>query len=235
MADKNTSSIRRVPARKRPQRLSDRAYERLRQKIFDNELPPGYRALEEELARRLRMSRTPVHEALIRLANEGLVRIEPRRGVTVLAVSAEDMREIYEVVTAVETAAVELIAQRAADSIALGPLERAVSAMERALADDDLTGWARADEAFHRALLESCGNRRLAEIGLRLRDQVRRVRNITLAARPRPDASTAAHRATLEAIRAGDAPRARELHHAQRVRGSRLMTELLARSPVREL
>ncbi len=218
-----------------PRRLSDKAYERLRQRIFDNELPPGYRALEPELARRLRMSRTPLHEALIRLQNEGLVRLEPRRGVTVLAVSVDDMGEIYGVVTAVETAAVELLATLRPDDRTLSPLEQAVGDMERALAEDDLAAWARADERFHRALLELCGNRRLAEIGLRFRDQVRRVRMITLPARPKPVASTEAHRATFEAIRAGDAERARELHRAQRMRGSRLMTQLLERSPVRSL
>jgi DNA-binding GntR family transcriptional regulator len=224
-----------VPRRPNRTRLSDKAYERLRQRIFDNELPPGYRALEEELARRLRMSRTPVHEALIRLQNEGLVRLEPRRGVTVLAVSVDDMQEIYGVVTAVETAAAELLAARRPDDRALAPLERAVVDMERALAAEDLVAWSRADERFHRALLELCGNRRLAEVGLRLRDQVRRVRMITLPARPKPVVSTEAHRATFEAIRAGDTDRARELHRAQRIRGSRQMTELLERSPVRTL
>ncbi len=227
-----TASRRRTGDRRR---LSDKAYERLRERIFANELPPGYRALEEELARRLRMSRTPLHEALIRLQNEGLVRLEPRRGVTVLAVSVADMREIYGVVTAVETAAVELLAALRPDDQALAPLEQAVVGMERALAGDDLVQWAHADERFHRALLELCGNRRLAEIGLRFRDQVRRVRMITLGARPKPVASTEAHRATFEAIRAGDAERARELHRAQRVRGSRQMTDLLERSPVRKL
>ncbi len=181
------------------------------------------------------MSRTPVHEALIRLQNEGLVRLEPRRGVTVLAVSVDDMQEIYGVVTAVETAAAELLAARRPDDRALAPLERAVVDMERALAAEDLVAWSRADERFHRALLELCGNRRLAEVGLRLRDQVRRVRMITLPARPKPVVSTEAHRATFEAIRAGDTDRARELHRAQRIRGSRQMTELLERSPVRTL
>lgn len=226
-------------ARPRPEgrrvRLSDQAYARLRQRIFDNELPPGYRALEQELARRLRMSRTPLHEALIRLQNEGLVRLEPRRGVTVLPVSTEDMREIYEVVTAVETAAVELLTARRPGEQALAPLNRAVVEMERALAADDLVAWAHADERFHRGLLELCGNHRLGEVGLRFRDQVRRVRMITLGARPKPVASTEAHRATFEAIRVGDVERARELHRAQRTRGSRQMTELLEKSPVRTL
>jgi len=228
----NSTAGRRRPVRAR---LSDRAYERLRARIFDNELPPGYRALEEELARRLRMSRTPVHEALIRLQNEGLVRLEPRRGVSVLAVSVEDMREIYGVVTAVETAAAELLAARRPDDRMLAPLSQAVADMERSLAGDDLVAWAHADERFHRGLLRLCGNRRLAEIGLRFRDQVRRVRMITLAARPKPVNSTEAHRATFEAILAGDPDRARELHHRQRVRGSRQLTELLERSPVRNL
>ncbi|MGB8432886.1 MAG: GntR family transcriptional regulator, partial [Burkholderiales bacterium] len=55
-------------------------YQRLRAQILDNTLPPGFRALEQELADRLGISRTPVREALIRLEKEGLVEVIPRHG-----------------------------------------------------------------------------------------------------------------------------------------------------------
>ena len=221
---------REIPARSR-ESLADKAYRMLREQIFANELPPGYRGLEEELAVRLKMSRTPVHEALVRLQFDGLVQIQPRHGILVLPIAPEDMRQIYEVVTAVETAAVELLARRRPAREDLAPLLAAVDAMDAALAAEDRVAWAEADDRFHRLLLELCGNPRLAVIGLGQRDQVRRARNVTLNARVTPHASNAAHRATYEAIRAGDAVRARELHRAQREGVSDQLTGLLQQNP----
>ena len=78
------------------------AYEQIRRRILDNVWPPGHRALEQEVALELGMSRTPVREALLQLQNEGLVEVIPRHGVRVLPVSPTDMREIYEILTALE-------------------------------------------------------------------------------------------------------------------------------------
>jgi len=212
--------------------LAERAYRSLREQIFSNELPPGYRGLEEELAVRMKMSRTPVHEALVRLQFDGLVQIQPRHGILVLPIAPEDMRQIYEVVTAVETAAVELLARQHPSPEQAAPLLEAVEAMDTALAAENRLAWAEADDRFHRLLLELCGNRRLAAIGLAQRDQVRRARNVTLSGRATPHASNAAHRATYEAIRAGDAVRARELHRAQREGVSDQLTRLLQQNLV---
>src|ERR1044071_2040484 len=85
--------------------LVDDAYRALKDAIRENTFPPGYQGSEQEIATRLGMSRTPVHEAVIRLQEEGLVRVLPRRGVVVCAISAEDMREIYGVIIALEAAA----------------------------------------------------------------------------------------------------------------------------------
>lgn len=215
-----------IPIRRR-ESLADKAYRTLREQIFSNELPPGYRGLEEEVALRLKMSRTPVREALVRMQLEGLVEIQPRRGILVLPIAAKDIKEIYEVVTAVETAAVELLARRRPGADELAPLRGAVDTMDEALARGDRLAWAAADDLFHRLLLELCGNPRLAAVGLAQRDQVRRARNVTLNARSAPHASNAAHRRTYEAIRDGEAVRARELHRAQREGVSQQLTELL--------
>ena len=91
--------------------LVDDAYLAIRRRILDNVYPPGHQALEGDLAGELGISRTPVREALIRLANEGLVEVVPRHGMRVLPVSPTDMREIYVVLTALESAAAELLAQ----------------------------------------------------------------------------------------------------------------------------
>ena len=98
-------------AKKKPS-LVDDAYSKLKDAIRENQFPPGYQGSEQEIANHLGMSRTPVHEAVIRLQEEGLVRVLARRGVVVCAISADDMREIYQVIIALEGAAAELLAER---------------------------------------------------------------------------------------------------------------------------
>src|SRR4051794_4094051 len=80
--------------------LVDEAYQALKTAIRDNVFPPGHQAAEPEIARQLGMSRTPVHEAIIRLQEEGLVQVLPRRGILICPISGEDMREIYDVLIA---------------------------------------------------------------------------------------------------------------------------------------
>ena len=99
----------------------EQAYRIIRQRILDNVYPAGYRALEREFAEELSLSRTPVREALLRLQSEGLIELIPRHGARVLPVSAGDMREIYDVLTALESMAAEIVTRRrpsAARSIA---------------------------------------------------------------------------------------------------------------------
>jgi DNA-binding GntR family transcriptional regulator len=102
------------------------------------------------------MSRTPVHEAIIRLQEEGLVRVLPRRGVMVCPISPDDMREIYGVIIALETASAELLAEKPEDERGLiaDELDNVNAQMEAALAADDLVDWAGADERFHQLLVE---------------------------------------------------------------------------------
>ncbi len=145
--------------------LVDAAYEQVRRRILDNVWPPGHQALEQEVALALGMSRTPVREALMRLRNEGLVEVVPRHGMRVLPVSAADMREIYEILTALECMAAELLAARQPTKAQLAPLVNATKAMDRALKSGDLDAWAAADELFHAQLVELAGNRQLPRHG----------------------------------------------------------------------
>lgn len=209
--------------------FAEDAYRRLKMQILDNELPPGYRALEAELAETLGMSRTPVREALLRLQSEGLVRVEPRRGMVVLAISPAEMAEIYDVLTALEIMAVETLARLGPSPARMAPLWQAVDDMDAALAADDLDRWADADEHFHRSLVEVCGNGRLAQTALTFRDQIRRTRHLTLRLRARPVRSNESHRNLLRLIEAGDAEAAFAIHRAQRQRAGRELIEILRR------
>jgi DNA-binding GntR family transcriptional regulator len=203
------------------------AYTTLKRNILENHLPPGYRALEQELATELGMSRTPVREALIRLEREGLIELIPRRGMRVVPLSPTDMREIYEVVTGLETTALDLMAEMDPASIDWALLEENLQAMEDALVRDDLDSWAEADAAYHQTLLVLCENRRLADLGAQLSDQAHRARMITLRLRPRPTRSNSEHRQVLEALKQGEWEKARRLHRRHRIRTAELLLEIL--------
>ncbi len=203
------------------------AYRTVKRRILENHYPPGQQVLEQELADDLGMSRTPVREALIRLHEEGLVELIPRRGMRVVPLAPGDMQEIYEVLTALEVAAVELAARRHLNPEALQPLEEALQAMETRLAADDLDGWARADVRFHQALITLSGNKRLIGMAATLADQVHRARMITLRLRPRPDRSIREHREVLEALRSGEGDRAGRAHRRHRRNAARLLLDLL--------
>ncbi len=194
-------------------------------RILDNDWPPGHRALEHEVAAELGMSRTPVREALMRLQNEGLVEVIPRHGMRVLPVSSNDMQEIYQILTALECMAAELLAARRPTAKELQPLADATRDMARALKTDDLEAWAAADARFHQGLIELTGNRMLKDAVQRLGDRVHRARMFTLRLRPKPVNSTREHTRLLEHILAGDMLGAVRTNREHRERASR---ELLA-------
>ena len=176
---------------------------------------PAIRESEQDIATQLPhefLLGTPVHEAIIRLQEEGLIRVLPRRGVMVCPISPDDMREIYGVIIALETASSELLAEKPEDerSLIADELDSVNAQMEAALAADDLVDWAGADERFHQLLVERSGNGRLARMFHTIMDQSHRARMLTLRLRPKPTASVAEHRAIVGAVRQGDARTASE-------------------------
>lgn len=207
------------------QSMVDQAYERMRRLILDNVWPPGRQMLEQEIALQLGMSRTPVHESLARLQNEGLIEVIPRRGMRVLPVSPNDMREIYQILTALECMAAELVANARPSDEQLQPLIEATEAMGHALEANDLDAWAAADEDFHRMLIELAGNRQLADTVLNYWDRAHRARMFSLRLRPAPVNSTQEHMAMLQQLREGDAEGASRVFRAHRERAA---IELLA-------
>jgi DNA-binding GntR family transcriptional regulator len=217
--------------------LVDDAYRKLKDAIRENDFSPGYQGSEQEIASRLGMSRTPVHEAVIRLQEEGLVRVLPRRGVVVCAISAVDMREIYGVIIALEAAAAELLAERPSQErlSTARELEAANKAMENALKKDDLITWAKADESFHKLLIEHSGNQRLLRMYHTIMDQSHRARMITLRIRPKPEGSVREHRAIVDAIKKGSPSEARELAKQHRVRARNQLVPLLEQVGLRHL
>jgi DNA-binding GntR family transcriptional regulator len=215
--------------------LVERAYAAIRRRILDNVYPPGMQALEQTLASELGISRTPVREALIRLQQEGLVEVIPRHGMRVLPVSPADMKDIYEMLTALEAMAAELVVRRQPSDEELRPLVEATRDMGKALKAEDLDAWARADERFHRHLIDLTGNRLLIEAVQNCWDRAHRARMVTLRMRPKPAHSTQEHMEVVDMIRKGDARGAFEAHRRHRERGSRELLAILERYRLQHL
>lgn len=211
------------------------AYERLKEEIRTNRMPPGYQAPEPEIALRLGMSRTPVHEALIRLEAEGLVEMIPRHGARVLPIRADDMREIYEILTALEPDAAADLAGRNPTPKELAPLDKATTDMEMALELGDLDKWAEADDRFHLTLLDLQGNRRLKSFVTALYDQAHRARIVTMRMRAAPTKSTTEHRHILEHLRCGDADGTRRAFRQHRQRAARELLAILEKYKLGQL
>ncbi|MCF8151824.1 MAG: GntR family transcriptional regulator [Burkholderiaceae bacterium] len=207
--------------------FADKAYRELRARILDNSMPSGEQYTEDELASMLDMSRTPTREAMLRLAGEGLVEVRPRHGMRVKPVSVVDMREIYEVLTALESTAAALAAARTDQGDSIKQLRHAISEMDAALKLDDLKAWARADEQFHTLLVAAAGNARLSELVQTYVGQSHRVRMLTLRLRAKPVMSNRDHEAVVDAVEAHDAKRAREIHFSHREQSGKMLVELL--------
>lgn len=211
------------------QKSTDRVYSALRQKVIDSELSPGSQLLEQELAMKLGVSRTPLREALVRLENEGLLEIIPRHGVRIIPMSVADMKEIYQVLVSLESAAAAALASQAPSDAALNELDAIFDRMDELLKTSDITSWALEDERFHLKIVELAGNRRLREIVSNCWDQAHRARMFTLRLQthPQPAQSMKEHRQIITALRKRDAARAESLLRSHRERGLARQIEII--------
>ena len=213
--------IAKMPAR-------ERSYHELRFRILEGRLPPGTTLLETEVASLLSLSRTPVREALIRLEEEGLVEVRPRHGITVKALSLEEIEQIYQVFSTLEVKAAQLTARRGISDEDHERLDAILTQMERATKRVDIAQWSELDDLFHSELVALCGNPRLTGMLRQLWDMQYRARKAIEKLRPLPVQSDAEHREILAAIRAGDEAEATRLHQRHRDRADTLLVSLLS-------
>ena len=140
---------------------SSAATELIRSAIVDGRLPPGRRLKEEELARELGISRTPVREALLMLHAEGLVDVAPNRGAAVRSHSAEDLNDLYQLRAVLEGYATRRAATRLRDDEIRG-LRASCARFERLLdTEAAMSELVKENLFFHQTILESAGSPRL--------------------------------------------------------------------------
>ena len=190
--------------------LYEEVAELLRQRIFQRALEPGSWIDELKIAEEFGISRTPLREALKVLATEGLVTMKVRRGAYVTEVSQQDLRDVYHLLSLLESDAAAVVATKATDT-ELKELQALHKALETAASPPKTAGKANTDqyfalnEQFHMRLLEIANNRWRDQMVADLRKVMKLNRHNSLLKTGRIDESLAEHRAIMEAMAARDA------------------------------
>jgi DNA-binding GntR family transcriptional regulator len=193
-----------------PKALYEEVAERLRERIFRRELPPGSWIDELKLAEEYGISRTPLREALKVLAAEGLVTMKLRRGAYVTEVSERDLAEVYHLLALLESDAAGVAAEQAS-----APQMQHLQNLHEQLraARNDREEFFRLNEAFHSELLRIAGNRWRDQLVADLRKVMKLNRQHSLLKAGRIEESLAEHEALMQALQQRDGPVA-----AQRMR-----------------
>jgi DNA-binding GntR family transcriptional regulator len=147
--------------------LTEQTYEVLKNRILTRQVVPGEKISVEEVAHGLGVSRTPVTDALKRLASDGLVEIMPRRGTFVSEVTTRDVAEMFDIRLLIETHAAEMILQNGKIESFLHSIEEPTRVMSRATVDDDYgdyEAFIEGDRQMHLALVKATDNHKLLEM-----------------------------------------------------------------------
>ena len=198
-----------------PKALYEEVAEQLRQRIFRRELEPGSWIDELKIAEEFGISRTPLREALKVLAAEGLVTMKVRRGAYVTEMSEKDLRDVYHLLSLLESDAAGVVAERATPE-QQQTLRDLHAELESAAGNRE--AFFSVNERFHMALLDMADNRWRSQMVADLRKVMKLNRHNSLFKQGRIEDSLREHRAILDAMLARDAEgtrRAMQAHFAQ--------------------
>lgn len=184
--------------------LGDRVFQILKENIIRHDIPAGTRLSDQEIAQRLNISRTPVREAITRLAAEGLVEIVPRRGAFVVELSVRDIEETSDVREALERLAIELAVPRLTDEHCR-LLQSIIDRTTEAVGRGDDAAYFDLDRQFHEAIVEISDNRKLIEMYSTLGATMQAIRWLRCRSREHQEQTIEWHRRILAALVRRDA------------------------------
>ena len=195
----------------------------LREAILSGYLGPGAWLREDEVAKQLSVSRTPIREAFRRLAEEQLVIKTTHQGTMVAGISFEDVKALYALRIPLEGTVAELAADRRTDEL-VQELTRINAEIKKAAEQPDPESILVLNRQFHRLLSDATGSFYIQRLMLQIENFVRRLPPSTYSSAARRQALIAEHEAIIKAIDAGDPERARKaaVKHMSKVRENRL-------------
>ena len=197
---------------------TQRVYDRVRDMILHLEIAPGANLDEASLEREFGVSRTPVREALIRLASEGLITLLPNRGARVTPIDVSDLSELFESLELAQRATLRWCATRRPEA-ALDELRVLADDFAQAAEARDYERMGEANQAFHQKIGATCGNKYFAQLYNSLLTISLRVARMVFAHSQQDPEDQARyyagvireHEAMIAAIEAGDAEAAEAL------------------------
>lgn len=181
----------------------------LRSRIISLELPPGSQLSRMELQARYAVSSTPVRDALLRLKEEGLVKIYPQSRTVVSPIDLDQAREAHFLRSSVERNIVRELAHEPTEEL-IGVLEHIVSLQEHHAERNDLAAFLSLDLTFHQALFDEAGYRRIFAVIRRESVHIDRLRALHLPMNDKANRIIVEHRRILEAIKAASPDMAEE-------------------------
>ena len=190
--------------------LHDQLAQRLRSLLVEGRIAPGAKLNERELCEQLRVSRTPLREAIKALAAEGLVDLLPNRGAVAVKLGPADVGHAFEVLAALEGLSGELAAARASDA-EINEIRALHFEMRACHARQDLSGYYRLNARIHAAINQAAGNPVLAMTYRRLNARVQSLRFRTNQDGAKWQRAVLEHERMVEALAARDGAALREV------------------------
>lgn len=189
--------------------LKDLVYLELKHKILTGEIVSQTRLMEIDLSEKMNVSRTPIREAIKRLADDGLVKVEPRRGAYVANISIKDMLDVFEVREDMEGFVAKLAAQRITDA-EKDELKAIAAEYEKAIeVADDKERIIELDEKFHNFIVKCSGNETLSELVHYVQELSLRFRYLYYDDSSLYESTAEQHNRIMEAINSGREEEAR--------------------------
>jgi DNA-binding GntR family transcriptional regulator len=209
--------------------LTEQAYRAIKDEILDNSLPPGTPLPVERFLRQMKLSRTPVREAILRLEREGLVEIRPRLGTFAAHLDLRKIREMYYVRGVLEGSAARLAAATAPQE-ALDEIEGELRSHNTG-AGADVAVISEVGQRLHRLIVEQCGNHVLADTIRSLQDHFVRFRHVSLQLPEKVLSSHREHLLIVEALQRRDGDTSERLVREHLEHAARFLMESLINRP----
>ncbi len=189
------------------ERLNDRAYEIIKEKILTKEFPAGTRLVDTQLAAEFGISRTPIRDAIRKLTEEGLVVAGAAKGYFVFGATERDIEEIFELRLMMDRMVVEKLITKVAPADPDGYRNR-LDQIRLATFEGPSDSFADRDEHFHDMLVDMADNSRLSKLYNENRSQTRMFRHLTATKENRTQIVTRMHSEILDALYQEDLIRA---------------------------
>ncbi len=194
----------------KPETLTDQVYEVLRERVISGKISPGEFIREQDVSERLGVSRTPVREALARLASEGFLERIPHRGFRLPEETVDDLIEIYPIMTALEVLGTREAFEHLG-SKAFAELRKINETYAKAFEEKDVYAGIDNNHAFHSGLSALSGNKRLCRMLDDLRSRVRSLEIWAFSDIGHWQKSVEEHEEILQAMEEGELEKALEI------------------------